>query len=129
MRLRAESDDAHVQLASPETLWISPPRVHQGADDATWRWRVTPRNKGRIKLSLSGATRIVGSEGITAEIPLGEESIEIDVARRGSRRGIVGLLVFGNLIALGLLAMIMSGRATELVLWGWAALCRLVGLA
>ncbi len=129
MRLRAASDDAHVQLASPETLWISPPRVHQGADDATWRWRVTPRNKGRIKLSLSGATRIVGSEGITAEIPLGEESIEIDVARRGSRRGLVGLLVFGNLIALGVLAMIMSGRATELVLWGWAALCRLVGLA
>ena len=113
MRLRAGNDDAHVELASPETLWISPPRVHQGADDATWRWRITPRNTGRIRISLAGATRIVGSEGISGEIPLGEETVEIDVARRGSRRGLVGLLLFGNLLGLGILAMLMSGRAAE----------------
>ncbi len=128
MRLKAGADDAHVELASPETLWISPPRVHQGADDATWRWRITPRNKGRIRLSLAGATRIVGSEGISGEVPLGEESIEIDVARRGSRRGLVGLLLFGNLIAIGFLAMLMSGRAAEIILGALSALRRLAGL-
>ncbi len=127
MRLRAGNDDAHVELASPETLWISPPRVHQGADDATWRWRVTPRNKGRIRLSLAGATRIVGSEGISGEIPLGEESIEIDVARRGSRRGLVGLLLFGNLLGLGFLAMLMSGRAAEFLGGAWGTLRGLMG--
>ena len=128
MRLKAGADDAHVELASPETLWISPPRVHQGADDATWRWRITPRNKGRIRLSLAGATRIVGSEGISGEVPLGEESIEIDVARRGSRRGLVGLLLFGNLTAIGFLAMLMSGRAAEIILGALSALRRLAGL-
>ena len=128
MRLKASQDDAHVELASPETLWISPPRVHQGADDATWRWRVTPRNKGRIRLSLAGATRIVGSEGISGEIPLGEESVEVDVARRGSRRGLVGLLLFGNLLALGVLAMVMSGRAGELSAQAWKGLRGLIGM-
>ena len=123
MRLRAPVDAAHVELASPETLWISPPRVHQGAgDDAIWRWRVTPRTEGQIKLQLAGATRIVGGEGISAEVPLGEETVEIDVMRRGSRRGLVGLLVFGNLLALGFLAMVMSGRAGEMLgaAWVWA---------
>lgn len=89
--------------------------MHQGADDAIWRWRVTPRSKGRIRLSLAAATRIVGSEGISAEVPLGEEFIDIDVARRGSRRGLVGLLLFGNLLAIGFLAMVLSGRAAETV--------------
>ena len=123
MRLRAPVDAAHVELASPETLWISPPRVHQGAaDDATWRWRVTPRTEGLIKLNLSGATRIVGGEGISGEVPIGEETVEIDVMRRGSRRGLVGVLVFGNLLAIGFLAMIMSGRAGDILgaAWGWA---------
>lgn len=115
LRLKADPEDAHVELASPESLWISPPRVHQGADDAIWRWRVTPRSKGRIRLSLAAATRIVGSEGISAEVPLGEEFIDIDVARRGSRRGLVGLLLFGNLLAIGFLAMVLSGRAAETV--------------
>ena len=128
MRIKAGSDDAHIELASPETLWISPPRVHQGADDATWRWRITPRNKGRIRLSLAGATRIVGSEGISGEIPLGEETIEVDVARRGSRRGLVGLLLFGNLLALGFLAMVMSGRAAGMANGLWKAVRGLIGL-
>lgn len=115
LRLKTGPDDAHIELASPETLWISPPRVHQGADDAIWRWRITPRNKGRIRLSLAAATRIVGSEGISAEVPLGEEFIDVDVARRGSRRGLVGLLLFGNLLAIGFLAMVLSGRATQTI--------------
>ncbi len=128
MRLKVGNEDAHVELASPETLWISPPRVHQGADDATWRWRITPRNKGRVRLSLAGATRIVGSEGISGEIPLGEESVEIDVARRGSRRGLVGLLLFGNLLALGFLAMVMSGRAAEFGRALWIGIRGMIGL-
>ena len=128
MRLRAAQDAAHVELASPETLWISPPRVHQGAaDDATWRWRVTPRVEGPFKLTLSGATRIVGGEGISGEVPLGEEAIEIDVMRRGSRRGFVGLLLFGNLIAIGFLAMILSGRAGEMLGAAWGAIRGLFG--
>ena len=114
MRLRPVDDAAFVELASPESLWISPPRVHQGADDATWRWRVTPRTNGRFRLALSGATRIVGGEGISGELPLGEEMVEIEAARRSSRRGLVGLLLFGNLLALGRLAMVMSGKASEM---------------
>ncbi len=123
VRLKAPGDDAYVELLSPEALWISPPRVHQSADDATWRWRVTPRRSGTIRLTLAGAARIVGGEGISTEIPFGEESTEIPAARRRSRRGVVGLLLFGNLIALGLLAMVMSGRAAEIGrgLWGSAA--------
>ena len=127
LRLRVVEDKAFVELASPESLWISPPRVHQGADDATWRWRVTPRVDGRFKIALSGATRIVGSEGISGEIPLGEEIVEIDVARRGSRRGLVGLLLFGNLLAVGLLAMVMSGKASEMILGGLKAVRGLWG--
>ena len=128
MRLRAAQDAAHVELASPETLWISPPRVHQGAaDDATWRWRVTPRVEGPFKLTLSGATRIVGGEGISGEVPLGEEAVEIDVMRRGSRRGFVGLLLFGNLIAIGFLAMILSGRVGEMLGAAWGAIRGMFG--
>ena len=128
MRLRAPVEAAHVELASPETLWISPPRVHQGAgDDATWRWRVTPRTDGHFKLQLAGATRIVGGEGISGEVPLGEETVEVDVARRGSRRWLVGVLVFGNLLALGLMAMVMSGRASELLAAGWGWTRGLIG--
>lgn len=127
LRLKAADDRAFVEMASPETLWIGPPRAHQGADDATWRWRVSPSQSGRLKLTLSGATRIVGSEGISAEIPFGEETVEIDVARRRSRRGFVGLLLFGNLLAVGLLAMIMSGRAAEIARGAWAGIRSLWG--
>ena len=127
MRLKGAPDDVHLELASPETLWISPPRVHQGADDAAWRWRLTPRTAGRLKVTLAGATRIVGGEGISGEIPLGEESVEIDVLQRGSRRGFVGLLLFGNLLALGLLAMIMSGRAEELLFAAWTGIRGMIG--
>jgi hypothetical protein len=127
LRLRAAADDAFIELLSPETLWISPPRVHQGADEAIWRWRVTPRRAGSIRLTLSGAARIVGSEGISAEIPFGEEGAEVQARRRRSRRGVVGLLLFGNLIALGLLAMVMSGRAAELGRAAWSGIRSLWG--
>lgn len=127
LRLKAAGDRAYVEMASPETLWIGPPRAHQGADDATWRWRVSPCQNGRLKLTLSGATRIVGSEGISPEIPFGEETIEIDITRRRSRRGLVGVLLFGNLIAVGILAMIMSGRAAEIVRGAWSGIRSLWG--
>jgi hypothetical protein len=127
LRLKAADDRASVELASPETLWIGPSRAHQGADDAIWRWRVSPRTSGRLRLTLAGATRIVGSEGISAEIPFGEETIEIEVARRRSRRGFVGALLFGNLLAVGVLAMIMSGRAAEIGRSAWAGIASLWG--
>jgi neural Wiskott-Aldrich syndrome protein len=127
LRLKAADDRASVELASPETLWIGPSRAHQGADDAIWRWRVSPRASGRLRLTLAGATRIVGSEGISAEIPFGEETIEIDVARRRSRRGLVGALLFSNLIAVGVLAMVMSGRAAEIGRSAWAGIASLWG--
>jgi neural Wiskott-Aldrich syndrome protein len=127
LRLKAADDRASVELASPETLWIGPSRAHQGADDAIWRWRVSPRTSGRLRLTLAGATRIVGSEGISAEIPFGEETIEIDVARRRSRRGLVGALLFSNLIAVGVLAMVMSGRAAEIGRSAWAGIASLWG--
>ena len=78
-------------------------------------------NEGHFKLHLAGATRIVGGEGISGEVPLGEETVEVDVQRRGSRRGLVGVLVFGNLLAIGVLAMVMSGRASEILgaTWSW----------
>jgi hypothetical protein len=80
-----------------------------------------------LRLTLAGATRIVGSEGISAEIPFGEETIEIEVARRRSRRGFVGALLFGNLLAVGVLAMIMSGRAAEIGRSAWAGIASLWG--
>ncbi len=127
LRLKAVDDRAFVEMASPETLWIGPSRAHQGADDAIWRWRVSPRHNGRLRLTVAGATRIVGSEGISAEIPFGEETVEIEVSRRRSRRGFVGVLLFGNLLAIGVLAMIMSGRAAEIVRSAWSGLASLWG--
>ena len=127
LRLRTIPDDAYVELAGPESLWISPPRVHQGADDAIWRWRVTPRSHGHIQLTLAAATRIVGAEGISAEMPIGEETVDIDVIKRSSRRWLVGLLLFGNLLALGFLALVMSGRASAIVSEAAGGIRRLIG--
>ena len=55
------------------------------------------------------------------------DTLRFDVARRGSRRGLVGILLFGNMLAIGFLAMLMSGRASEMAVTVWKVVRGLIG--
>ncbi len=50
------------------------------ADDfASWRWTITPRERGRQRLQLLISARTIGADGLTAETALPDQMIEVRV--------------------------------------------------
>lgn len=80
MRLKAAPKDFAVENASPETQWSEGYGGPLSDDIVSWRWVVTPRRSGRHSLQLSGATRIVGRDGLAAERPLPPQRISVRVS-------------------------------------------------
>jgi hypothetical protein len=122
VRLRAPDGGFAIDPASPETQWIenSLGLVSQG-EFASWRWTVTPLERGRNRLQLVVSARTVGPDGVAAETALPDQTIEVDVrtnyarsARRWAGWGLAaifgaGLQLLGDrLLAGSLLAPIKA---------------------
>jgi neural Wiskott-Aldrich syndrome protein len=79
VRLRAPDGGFYIETASPETQWIESTMLLAGDDYASWRWHVTPREKGRKRLQLIISARTVGTDGLAAETALPDQVVTVRV--------------------------------------------------
>ena len=104
VRLRAPDGGFFIETASPETQWIDKAMLLSSDDFASWRWHVTPREKGRRRLQLIISARTVSADGLAAETALPDQVITVrvktnyaKVARHWVGWGVAALL--GGLLA------------------------------
>jgi neural Wiskott-Aldrich syndrome protein len=79
VRLRAPDGGFFIETASPETQWIEKTMLLSADDFASWRWHVTPRDKGRRRLQLIISARTVSADGLAAETALPDQVITVRV--------------------------------------------------
>jgi hypothetical protein len=76
--LRAPDGGFFIESASPETQFIDGTNSLSLDDFASWRWHVTPREKGKKRLQLVISGRAV-ADGIIAETALPDQVISVRV--------------------------------------------------
>jgi neural Wiskott-Aldrich syndrome protein len=101
--LRAPDGGFFIESASPETQFIDGTHSLSADDFASWRWHVTPREKGKKRLQLVISGRAV-ADGIIAETALPDQVISVRVRTNYGRSfargfGWVVAAVAGGLIA------------------------------
>lgn len=79
VRLRAPDGGFFIETASPETQWIEEALLLSSDEFASWRWNVTPREKGKKRLQLVISARTVGADGLAAETALPDQVITVRV--------------------------------------------------
>jgi hypothetical protein len=79
VRLRAPDGGFFIENASPETQWIDRAMLVSNEDFASWRWHVTPREKGKKRLQLVISARTIGADGLAAETALPDQVITVRV--------------------------------------------------
>ena len=115
VRLRAPDGGFFIETASPETQWIEKAMLLSADDFASWRWHVTPRDKGRRRLQLIISARTVSADGLAAETALPDQVITVRVRTNygQSARRWVGWVIAA--VAGGLLAKFGEGAFEPLV--------------
>ncbi|MFY0614382.1 MAG: ATP-dependent Clp protease ATP-binding subunit [Hyphomicrobiaceae bacterium] len=102
MRLRAPEGGFTIETASPETQWSEGYMGPLSDDVVSWRWIVTPVERGYLPMQLSVSSRIVGRDGLAAARALPEQLVAIRVApnygRMASRVAIGAGLVIAGLV-------------------------------
>ncbi len=66
VRLRSPDGGFYIETSSPETQWIENVLGLVADDFASWRWTITPRERGKQRLQLLISARTVGADGLTA---------------------------------------------------------------
>lgn len=79
VRLRSPTGGFFIEGASPETQWIDNVLGAVADDFASWRWSVTPKERGKKRLQLIVSARTVGADGLTAETALPDQVVEVKV--------------------------------------------------
>jgi neural Wiskott-Aldrich syndrome protein len=79
VRLRAPEGGFWIENRSPETQWIENVLGLPADDFASWRWTVTPRERGKKQLQLIVSARTVATDGLTAETALPDQVIDVKV--------------------------------------------------
>ena len=80
VRLRAPDGGFFIETASPETQWIENQLGLMAGDDfASWRFLVTPQQRGKARLQIIVSARSVGGDGLAAETALPDQVIEVKV--------------------------------------------------
>jgi hypothetical protein len=85
VRLRAPDGGFFIETASPETQWIERAMLLSNGEFASWRWHVTPREKGKRRLQLVISARTVGADGLAAETALPDQVITVRVRTNYAR--------------------------------------------
>ncbi len=79
VRLRSPDGGFFIETSSPETQWIENVLGLMADDFASWRWTITPRERGKQRLQLLVSARTVGADGLTAETALPDQVIDVKV--------------------------------------------------
>ena len=114
VRLTAPGSGFVVTTDAPETSWIEAASSGQSQTIARWRWTVIPQLKGRRRLQLAVSTRWASPEGLSPDIPMPDQLIEVRVKRNWGRAigGVASRLVW---FALGAGLMLASASLLKLV--------------
>ncbi|MEQ1578584.1 MAG: Clp protease, partial [Hyphomicrobium sp.] len=104
VRLRAPDGGFYIETASPETQWIENVLGLMSNDYASWRWSVTPQERGKRKLQLVISARTVGTDGLTAETALPDQIIDVAIGINVTRTLIKWGTWLGAAVAGGLLS-------------------------
>ncbi len=104
VRLRAPDGGFFIETASPETQWTESVLGMMADDYASWRWNITPKQRGRKRLQLIISARTMGSDGVTAETALPDQVFEVSVktnyAKTAARTGgWIAAAIVGGLFA------------------------------
>lgn len=79
VRLRAPDGGFFIETSSPETQWIENTLGLITDDYASWRWSVTPKERGTKRLQLIISARTVGTDGLAAETALPDQIVSVKV--------------------------------------------------
>lgn len=79
VRLRAPDGGFFIETASPETQWIENALGLITDDYVSWRWAVTPKERGAKRLQLVISARTVGTDGLAAETALPDQIVDVKV--------------------------------------------------
>lgn len=79
VRLRAPDGGFFIETSSPETQWIENTLGLITDDYASWRWSVTPKDRGKKRLQLIISARTVGTDGLAAETALPDQVVSVKV--------------------------------------------------
>jgi neural Wiskott-Aldrich syndrome protein len=99
VRLRAPDGGFYIETASPETQWIEKSMLMGAEEFASWRWHVTPRQKGKKRLQLIISARTVGADGLAAETAMPDQVVTVKVRTNYGR-------VFGHWAGWGVAAAV-----------------------
>ena len=104
VRLRAPDGGFFIETASPETQWIENKLGVDSEDYASWRWTVTPKERGKKRLQVIVSARTVGIDGLAAETALPDRVFDIRVRTNYGRSfkrifGWTAAAVIGGLLA------------------------------
>lgn len=92
VRLRAPGGGFFIETASPETQWIENGGYGFTNDDfASWRFLVTPNERGWSQLQIIVSARTAGADGMTAETAMPDQIVEVKVKRNWKRSAVRGL--------------------------------------
>jgi hypothetical protein len=79
VRLRAPDGGFFIETASPETQWIDNRSGLSTDDFASWRFLVTPNERGWSQLQIVVSARTMGADGIAADTELPEQILDVKV--------------------------------------------------
>ena len=79
VRMRAPEGGFFVESASPETQWIENTLGYASDDYASWRFLVTPQERGWSRLQIVVSARTIGADGVAAESALPDQVVEVKV--------------------------------------------------
>lgn len=122
VRLRAPEGGFFIESASPETQWIESALGLMSDDHASWRWTVTPRERGWKRLQLVVSARTVGADGLAAETALPDQVIDVKVRTNYAKTAAMAGGWVAAAIAGGLLAKFGEGLFSAI----WRAAVRAV---
>jgi hypothetical protein len=96
LRIRAPDGGFYIETASPETQWIESNSGFADDDIASWRFLITPHERGWSRLQIIASVRTVGPDGVAAEAALPDQTVDVKV-RRNTKQGL--MKIFGWAVA------------------------------
>lgn len=109
VRLRAPEGGFFIETASPETQWIDNDLGLYEEDYASWRFTVTPRERGWRSLQLVVSARSAGADGLSAETALPEQTVDVRVGINIGRTCKRLLIWLATLLAGGAIGAVSEG--------------------
>jgi hypothetical protein len=114
VRIRAPEGGFYIETASPETLWIESNSDFSDDDAASWRFLITPHERGWLPLQIIATARTIGPDGLAAEAALPDQTVDIKV-RRNPKRVLTKVMGWGIAALIGGLLATFGRPVAELL--------------